>query len=202
LSVLLAKALPQPAQVMPDRVAMQDTPLHRVRAGGDGGGDPPLQTDEPLVAGRQRAGGDQDAAQMLERLAGGKLVQNLVRQRPLIPAEAFQQGVDLRAGQPGQRGVRTRSGRHGLGKGGQVGPDNAGSVAEQVAYPLVEHAALAGARAEPPGGGADRAAAPEVRVRVGAPRAQRLAPGAATRLRHRAAAAARHPAVLAAIAPG
>jgi hypothetical protein len=60
--VSLAEAPSESAKVVPDRVAVQDPPLCRVGAGLDRCGDPAFQGDETLVAGRQYAGGDQDAA--------------------------------------------------------------------------------------------------------------------------------------------
>jgi hypothetical protein len=76
--VFLAQASPQAAKVVPDRVAVQDPTLSGVGAGPDRGGDPAFQGDEAFVAGRQGAGGDQDAAQVGEGLAGGELVEDLV----------------------------------------------------------------------------------------------------------------------------
>ena len=59
--VLLAQASPQPAQVVPDRVAVEDLALGEVVSGLDCLGDPTFQHDEPFVARRQGPGGDQDA---------------------------------------------------------------------------------------------------------------------------------------------
>ena len=65
-----AVALPDPPQLVPDRVAAQQLPVPRVGALGESLGDPSLEPGELLVAGGQDRGGHQDAAQMLHRLAG------------------------------------------------------------------------------------------------------------------------------------
>src|ERR1017187_1357097 len=64
-----ADPLAQPAQYVPDRVAVQGLLLLPVSPAGDGLRDPAFELDEVLVAGGQRSGGDQDAAQMGQRLA-------------------------------------------------------------------------------------------------------------------------------------
>ena len=69
--VIAAGAAPEPAQGVPDGVAVQQLPLAGIVAAGDGGRDPVLEADHVLVAGRQRAGGDQDAAQVPDRFAVG-----------------------------------------------------------------------------------------------------------------------------------
>lgn len=55
--------------------AVQQLALVGVRAFGDDPGDPVFQPGELLIVRRQRAGGDQDAAQMLGRLAGRQLIE-------------------------------------------------------------------------------------------------------------------------------
>ena len=79
--MVLAEAPPQAAKVVPDRVAVQDPPLRGVGAGLHRCGDPAFQGDEAFVAGRQGPGGDQDAAQVRERLGAGEFVEDLVGQR-------------------------------------------------------------------------------------------------------------------------
>jgi hypothetical protein len=75
--VLFAEAAPEPAQVVPDRVAVQDPALGEGAAGMDRRSDPFLQGDEALVAGREGAGRDQDTAQVDQHLARGHLVEDL-----------------------------------------------------------------------------------------------------------------------------
>ena len=60
---------------VPDGVAVQQLPLLGVRSLRDDLGDPALQPGHVLVAGLQRADGDQDAAQVLDRFAVGHLVE-------------------------------------------------------------------------------------------------------------------------------
>ncbi|WP_406067705.1 hypothetical protein OG372_04035 [Streptomyces sp. NBC_01020] len=50
--VLFIDSAAESAQVVTDRVAVQDPAFGEVRAGLDGGGDPFLQSDEPFVAWR------------------------------------------------------------------------------------------------------------------------------------------------------
>jgi hypothetical protein len=61
----------QPAQDVPGRVAVQDLLLLGVSPGGGGLRGPAFELDEVLVAGGQRSGGDQDAAQMVSGLPAG-----------------------------------------------------------------------------------------------------------------------------------
>src|SRR6266704_3869154 len=59
-----ADPVTQPAQDVPGRVAVQDFLLLRIGPAGGGLRGPAFELDEVLVAGGQRSGGDQDAAQM------------------------------------------------------------------------------------------------------------------------------------------
>ena len=61
--------------------------------------DPAFESGKVLIAGRQRAGGDQDAAQVLERLAVGHLVEGLVGQRPCARGQV---GQDRRVDRSGR----------------------------------------------------------------------------------------------------
>ena len=56
----------KPAHQVPDGVTMQDWLL---AVAGDGDRDPAFETGQVLIARRQRTGGDQDRAQVLDRLA-------------------------------------------------------------------------------------------------------------------------------------
>ena len=64
-------ALPQPVQQVPDGVAVQQLPLPGIVAFGEGACDPAFQAGQVLIAGRQGTGGDQDGAQVLDRLPAG-----------------------------------------------------------------------------------------------------------------------------------
>ena len=168
----------QPAHDVPDGVAVQQLLLAGVGAAGDDAGDPAFQPGHLLIAWRQGPGGDQDAAQVLDRLAGGQLVEGAVGERSSRPA---------RAGSPGRRSCSARpatvAGRSAAGEGMveglQVGADLAGLVAEQLAQPLLEAAAGAPAGVDAAGLPAAGAAAPEPGVGAGAGRAERLVAGAA-----------------------
>ena len=200
--VFLAEASSKPPQVMPARVSVQDPAFGGVGAGMNRHGDPALQRDEAFVASRQCSGGDHDAAEMRENLARGQLVERFVRDGSFVAADLLEQDADLRAREPEHGAGGAFGSGQCLVEGDEVLPDCAGVAAKEVAYQLVERASLAGAGAELPCGAADRAAAPEVRIRVGALRAQRRVPGAAADVVDGAAAAAWCPPQLAPVAPG
>src|SRR5260370_24971348 len=82
-----ARPVPEPAQVVPDGVAVQDLPFAGVFPGADGCGDPAFEFQQPLVTGRQCADGDQDAAHTGECLVRGELVKDLVGQPAGLAAE-------------------------------------------------------------------------------------------------------------------
>jgi hypothetical protein len=64
-----AVALPEPPQQVPGGVAVQEFFVVPACMPADGLADPALDPCELLVAGRQRSGGDQDGAQVLDGLA-------------------------------------------------------------------------------------------------------------------------------------
>src|SRR6266699_704005 len=153
-----ADPVTQPAEYVPGRVAVQDLLLLPVGPAGDGLRDPAFELDEVLVAGGQRSGGDQDAAQMHQWLARGEFVER-----------------DLRggAGEPGQDSGWPASGGQRLVQDLQLGADVAGAVGEQLVKPLTEMAAAACSGDQAPGAAAGRAGLEEARVRDGAVSAQR-----------------------------
>lgn len=79
----------QAAQQVPDRVMMQHVLLGGVAAAVDRGGDPAFQPDHLLIAVGQRPDGDQDAAQVLDRLAGRQRVEDGVSE-PGLGVQALQ----------------------------------------------------------------------------------------------------------------
>ena len=64
-------SLPQSSDQVPDRVAVQDLPLLRVRLGGQGLVDEPLDADHVFIALRQGTDADEDLAQVSERRSVG-----------------------------------------------------------------------------------------------------------------------------------
>jgi len=68
----VAVALPQPAQQVPGRVAVQQFFVVRAGVLADGLADPALDPGQLLVAGRQRCGGDQTARRCSMGLPGGR----------------------------------------------------------------------------------------------------------------------------------
>ena len=76
-----ADPVAQPAQDVPGRVAVQDLLLLPVGPAGDGLRDPAFELDEVLVAGGQRSGGDQDAAQVRQWFARGQFVERGMGER-------------------------------------------------------------------------------------------------------------------------
>ena len=72
---------------------MQDLLLLRISPAGDGLRDPASELDEVLVAGGKRSGGDQDAAQMDQRLARGQFVERGVGERAQACGEFGEHGL-------------------------------------------------------------------------------------------------------------
>src|SRR5262249_55993928 len=68
-------APPEPAQQVPDGVTVQQLPLPGVAAFGEGVFDPAFEAGQGFITGRQCAGGDQDGAQVLGRLADWELIE-------------------------------------------------------------------------------------------------------------------------------
>ncbi len=197
-----AEAAAQPAQMVPDRVAVQQLPLGGIGTRGDGVGDPPFERDEPFVAGRERTAGDQDGPQVVEGLAGGQFVEHVVGQRPMVCGDLGEQPGHGRPGQPRHRGDRPGHPGQRVSQRGEVGADVPVAAGQEVVHPLGQSAAVAGAVwAELPGLAADGAAVPERRVGVNAAGAQRLGAGAAPNRGNGAAATAAGPPRLAAVTP-
>ncbi len=111
--LLAAAASAKPAQEVPGRVPVQDFPSLDGRMGGDEVLHVPLETDHLLVPLGQDCGGDQDAADVLDDLAFGQLVQGLVSEGSAAGAEIGQDGGDDAAGEPAQRS----GGSFGAGQG-------------------------------------------------------------------------------------
>ena len=127
--VLAAGPAPDPAQGMPDGIAVQQLPFVVIVASGDGGRDPAFEADHVLVAGRQCAGGDQDAAQVPDRFAVGQLVEGGVGQRSLACRELAQERGGGVLVQPVQHGVGAVVGGQVAVQGLQPGMNRAGAVA-------------------------------------------------------------------------
>jgi hypothetical protein len=192
----------QAAHDVPDGVAVQQLALARVGAFGDGPGDPGLQPGQLLIAGRQGAGGNQDRAQVPQRLAVGQFVEGGVGKRSLAGAELAQDRRGGAVAQPAQHGGGTLVAGQVVIKRLQTRPDRAVVAAEQATQLLAQlagHAPSGGDAALLPATGA---AAPEPRAGEGAGRAQRRVSGACADRRDRAAARAAGPALLACPAPG
>ena len=196
-------ALAQPAQQVPDRVAVQQFLIVTVTEVAKGGVDPVLEPGEVFIAGGQRAGGDQDGAQVLDRFAGRHLVEGVVGQRPLAPGEAGQDRGRGVLRQPAQHRARPVSRGQGLVEHAQLGPDAAGAVVEQLPQALVQGAPGAAARgAEPLEAAAGHARRLRERARGQACRAQRGINSAAADGADLAAPGAAGPALPAGRAPG
>lgn len=88
-------SLPQSADQLPDRVAVQHLPLFRVRLSGHGLIDQTLDADHVFIASRQGADTDEDLPEVGERLTVGKFVERLVGQ---VAATGSEVGEDRRDG--------------------------------------------------------------------------------------------------------
>ena len=192
----------QPAGHLPDGVAVQQLLLVRVAPVGDGGGDPAFQPGELFIAGCQCAGGDQDAAQMLDCLAGRQFVESVVAQGL---GSAGERPQDRRGGavvQPGLHGAWSVGPGERLIEGLQLGREVTGLVADQVAQLPLDRAARAPGVVDPAAFPAVWAAAPKPRFGAGAGGAQRRGERAAADGPLLAAGAAAGPPVPARFAPG
>ena len=168
-----ADPVAQPAQDVPGRVAVQDLLLLRVSPGGDGLRDPAFELDEVLVAGGQRSGGDQDAAQVRQWLARGHLVERGVSERAQACGKLGEHGLRGAAGEPGQDSSWPVSGGQRLVQDLHLGADVAGAVGDDLVQPLAEMTAAACSGDQASGAAAGRAGLEEARVRDGAVSAQR-----------------------------
>jgi hypothetical protein len=101
-----AVALPEPPEHVPDRVSVQQFLLVRLGVLVEGVGDPPFDPREVLVTGGQCCGGHQDAAQMLDRLAGCQIVERGLAQWSLPAGEVGEHRADRGVLEPGQCGAR------------------------------------------------------------------------------------------------
>ena len=159
---------------------MQDFLLLRISPAGGGLRGPAFELDEVLVAGGQRSGGDQDAAQMGQRFARGQFVERAVGERAQSCGELGQHGLRSAAGEPGQDGGGPAGSGQRLVQGLQLRADVAGAIGEELAEPLAEMAPAACSGDQPSGAGAGRAALEEVRAGDGAVSAQRCVTRAGT----------------------
>ncbi len=145
---------------MPDGVAVQQLPLLGIAAFGEGAGDPAFQAGQVFITGRQGVGGDQDGAQVLDRLAGWELVEAGMADCPLICAEFAQDAGDRGLVQPRQHEVGSLAAGQVVVQAAQLGADVTVAIGQQGCQPLPQVAAGAGSGAElmlPAG----RAASPE-----------------------------------------
>lgn len=196
-----AEPAAEPPDHVPDGVAVQQLLLAGVGAFADDTGDPVIQPGHLLIARRQRPYRDQDAAQVLDGLAGRQFVEDPVRELP-GRIEAVQDGRGCALIKPGGHGAWPTRRVQGVIEGLQLRADLPVLVAEQVTQPLLHCAAAAPAGMDAPGLPAARAAAPEAGITAGASRAERLARGAAADPPGLTAASAPGPALLAGPAPG
>jgi hypothetical protein len=112
----------QPAEHMPHGVAVQHLPLVGVVAFGDHPCDPAFEAGQVFVARRQRCGGDQDTAQVMQELSVGQFIKGRVSQCPLTCRELTQ---DHRNGSAcSARPARRRVARD--RRGGRAGPAASG----------------------------------------------------------------------------
>lgn len=130
---------------MPERVATQQLPVVAPAVFVEGHVDPAFESGKVFIAGRQRAGGDQDAAQVLERLAVGHLVEGLVGQRPCARSKVGQDRGSGVLRQPVHHRLRPVGRGQGFVQPAQLGTDAAAAIVEQLPEAVVEGAAGAAA---------------------------------------------------------
>lgn len=114
-----------------------------------------------LVAGRQRRGGHQDAAKMLDRLAVGQIIEGGVVEWALPGGELSERRGDRSALEPGQDSGRAIDGGQRFVEDPQFGTDLSTGVGEQIVEPLVQVTAAAGSGAEASARAAAWASLPE-----------------------------------------
>ena len=141
----------QPAGHVPDGVAVQQLLLAGVGTLGDDPGGPAFQPGHLLVPYWQRPGGDQDGPQVLDCLAGGKLVEGAVSE--VLAGQLTDDRRGRALAEPGGRGGWPVRAGEGVVEGLQLRAELPVLVAEQVAQPLLRRAAGAWA-----GAGCGRAA--------------------------------------------
>jgi hypothetical protein len=124
-------ALPQPAQQVPDGVAVQQLPLPGIVAFGEDACDPAFQAGQMFITRRQGAGGDQDGAQVLDRLASRKLIEPGVAECPPAGAQFAQEFSDVGLVQPLQHEVGAIAVDQVVVQAAQLGADLAVVIGEQ-----------------------------------------------------------------------
>ncbi len=164
-------AVPQPPQQVPDGVAVQQVLLVGVGAVGDGAGDPPFEPDHVLVARRQDSGRDQDAAQVLDRLAGGQVVEDLVGEGAL--GDVTQDLGCGALGKPSGQGGGSFDRGEGVVERLAVRRNVPGIVCQQFVQPLLDVAPSTSSFVEPSPLSVGGATVAEDGVGAGAQRTQR-----------------------------
>jgi hypothetical protein len=160
------------AQQVPDGVVVQHVLLAGIAAAVDCGGDPAFQPGHLLITVGQRPDGDQDAAQVLDRLAGRQRVQSGMS-KPGLGVQALQDRRRRALVQPGRDRAGPLGGRERLVKGTKARADFACLIAEQFIQPPAGGAPGAPAGTDPAGFAAGRAAGPEAGIGTGAGGAER-----------------------------
>ena len=119
-----------------------------VAAFGEGALDPAFEAGQVFITGRQCTDGDQDGAQVLDRLAGWELVEGGVADCPLTGAEFAQDAGDRGLVQPRQHEVGSFAAGQVVVQAAQFGADVTVAAGQQGPQPLPQVAAGAGAGAE------------------------------------------------------
>jgi len=141
-----AVAAAETAQQVPGRVAAQDLPLRGVAAAVDHLAGEAFQAGHLLIAGRQRPGCDQHAAQVREDRGLLQAVKLAVAEIAFAGCDAGQDGRDGRLAEPAQRGSRRAGGPKRLPERAQRGADAVVRAGQQAAQPQFQLAAGALAR--------------------------------------------------------
>jgi hypothetical protein len=138
---------------VPDRVGVQHLLLLKVGPGGDDLAYPSFELGELFIAVGLGTGRDQDASQVPEGLAVGKIVEGGVGERPLPGCEFDEQSCDVAAPEPAQGDLWPVDVGQGLPQAVQIGPNTAGGGVGQEPVELVmEVTAAAGSGDESSGG--------------------------------------------------
>jgi hypothetical protein len=195
------EATAQTAQVMPDRVSMQDPAVPKISTPADSLGDPGFQGGEALVPGRKRVRGDEHRPDVDEGAARRQRVERLVGDGT-AGRDGLEGGADARLVQPVQHEVRAVDADEGLTEPVQLRCGGAAGRSEGLPELAVQAAARALRRRQLPGLLAGPAPLPEGRVGVEAARAEWLAQRSSLQRRPGAAARAGDPALAAPFAHG